>query len=132
MEKLSFPNKEVAGIFADALKITGSIEDQKDGTVIFAYEEAKAASPEISRDDLYNSLDRVYKYVNSEYEYLSKRISNLARAFAMHKQNHLPNPSSPTEMEKALKGLGMADDYDVKKKVIYVESGDNSLEASYY
>lgn len=131
MEKLTFPNKEVAKIFADIMDQKGSIEKNKDGTVIFAYEKSEQEKV-ISAENLHSSINAVYRYVDNEYRYLSERINRLAKAFSIHKQNHLPSPATASQMSKAVKALGMEDDYDVKKKTIYIEQGDNSIEASYY
>ena len=130
MKEFKFPNKETAKIFAETLGVEGETTE-KDGEVIFAYSDEKA-SVSLSQEDLYRSIDSVYRYTDSRCEELYRRMDRLVRAFAMHQRNHLPSPKSASQMEKAVKALGMGDDYEVRKNVIYVESGDNSLEASYY
>ena len=46
-----------------------------------------------------------------------------------HTKNHLPNPASAPEMEKALNGLGLADNFEVKRPVVYVDASTKELTA---
>ncbi len=132
MEKLTFPNEEVANIFADCMKIKGSIEKGEDGKVILAYEVEKSSAPTITEEQLYNSINSVYRYCDNEMRYLNERISGLYRVLSNHFDNHLPSPKTPSQMTKAVKALGLEEDYEVKKNTIYVRDGNNSMEASYY
>ena len=130
MKEFKFPNKETAKIFAETLGVEGETSE-KNGEVIFAYSDEKSSAT-ISQDDLYSSLNSVYRYMDSRCDEMYRRMDRLVRAFAIHQRNHLPSPKSASQMQKAVDALGMGEDYEVKKGVIYVESGDNSLEASYY
>lgn len=73
----------------------------------------------ISRDQLNDSLESLFSYVNEQLSYLHKRVNENENNFydfvRSHTKNHLPNPSTPSDMEGALKSLGLLKDYEVEK-----------------
>lgn len=70
------------------------------------------------------------RYLNEELQYLYERIravenrvesnqGDFYNFISQHTKNHLPNPSTPSDMEGALKALGLLKDYTVEKRRIY-------------
>lgn len=81
------------------------------------FQESKAYGPDCSEQDTNEALC-------SMFQNLSDRISYIAESFwdytYEHSKGHIPPINSVSGMEKALKVLGLADDYDVYKPMISV------------
>jgi hypothetical protein len=56
------------------------------------------------------------KYIKQELEYLWKRIAN-------HEENHLPQVKSMEQLKRAIKALGLEEEYEVVPQRIYAEDG---------
>lgn len=96
------------------------------------YQKIKAdmpATPDSCNDDTHDQMmndmqDTMYKMIS----YVHQRISNLEDTFynykSDHAQNHLPNPSTPSDMQMCLDALGLSKDYDVKKRTVYASMND--------
>jgi len=144
MKTLTFNSKESAEIFKSSTKVKGSYEELEDGSVILAYkydapcevesEKANAsyeAQQEYLEECVYNAMSSMESYFNNRISYVHDRIDNIGRALAQHSKGHLPAIKSASQMESALKGLGLDGEYEVKKGQIHVEAGDNSMTAYY-
>jgi hypothetical protein len=132
MQKLSFSNKSVAEAFQDFAKVKGSIEETGGEVVLsYNYDTPEKASYDEVDEKMANAMDYMYRSMDRQCEYMNERIDRLARAFYEHTDKHLPNPQTPSQMQKAVTALGMGEDYEVKKRTIYATHGDKTLEMSY-
>lgn len=66
----------------------------------------------------YELLNEMYSMIRREVSSIDDAFSALWREFMKHKENHLPNPESPSSMKKALEALGLSEDYEVEKRKI--------------
>lgn len=67
-------------------------------------------------DELENTLFQLVNYIHSRISYLEN--SFYAYEYE-HSEGHLPKIKTASDMKRALDVLGLADDYEVKKQVIY-------------
>lgn len=90
------------------------------------YKEIKAMSPESISPDYNNRMQDIEELIFDLISRVHSRISYLEDRFYdwtyAHMQNHLPNPSNPSDMQTALDNLGLAKDFDVKKRTIYAST----------
>jgi len=69
-------------------------------------------------------LALVHSHINSNAEYIHDRINRLQQALYSHtEKGHLPPIEGAGRMQKALKAVGLDDDYQVQKKTIYADDG---------
>ncbi len=87
------------------------------------YKEVRAAMPSDVSPGPDNRMQDMEDMMFRMVSYIHSRINNLEDGFynwaSEHMTNHLPNPSTPSDMQAALDNLGLAKDYDVKKRTIY-------------
>lgn len=85
---------------------------------------------EAMRDEM---MERMYGALNYVHERISGVEDTLWEFRSQHLKGHLPNPKTPTQMERALKGLGLQDEFEVVKPMISVASTRQGqvLNASY-
>ena len=133
----NFKNESLASKFQEALKERNaeSIEStvSEDGTISVSYaisncEEVKSSCDEEDVDKkIYSALSEFAEYFMREMQWqvnwLTSEIDYLYSMMYEHKQGHLPKVNSPSQMEAALKVLGLDGDYDVMKKVVYAKNG---------
>lgn len=79
------------------------------------------APPEVTYADL--------EYINARINYLREDLNYYRDQFYNHTQGHLPKIVGASAMEKALKAIGLGDDYTVEKRVIYASDGSSSPES---
>ncbi len=78
--------------------------------------EVTVATPVLTQADL--------SYINDRIRWIQDDINYLRTDFYKHTtEGHLPKIEGATAMEKALKALGLAGDYEVEKKTIYANDG---------
>lgn len=91
------------------------------------YKEIKAM-PESEMPKDHDKMKEMEDMMMSMMDYTHSRISYLENDvyswFAEHEKNHLPNPTTPSDMQHCLDALGLAKDYDVKKRTIYASMND--------
>lgn len=143
MKTLTFNSKEAAEIFKDSAKVKGSYEEQENGTVILAYsydapcETKSTANNNVEEfqaqieNSVYNAMIQMESYFDRRLDYVHERIDRSFKMQAEHRRGHLPPINSPSQMQGALKSIGIGDDYEVKKGVITVASSDGSMVAYY-
>jgi len=136
MNKLKFSNSIVAEIFQKEQKVEGSIEENSDGTVTLAYDysdrpEGSVTSSYEIDEKIARCMEGMSSSINKELSWMNQRIDYLAKALYEHKEGHLPNPQTPSQMQTAIETLGMGEDYEVKKRTIYASYEGKSLEATY-
>lgn len=141
MKTLKFNSKEASEIFKDSTKVRGSCEELEDGTVILAYkydtdcENGQASCSQEQQQYLekcvYNAIYSLESSFDRRVQYVHDRIDRIGQALANHSKGHLPAITSASQMTNALAGLGLSDEYEVKKGQIRVESGENSMTAYY-
>jgi len=89
-------------------------------------EESKASAP-YTREELESVLSRVIHSMHEEMNWQSRRLNSrmewLEGQFYKHEDGHLPKIEGAGKMEKALKALGLEDDYRVEKRVIFAKEG---------
>lgn len=90
------------------------------------YKEIKAMPSDVVSPDYNNRMQDMKDMIFNMISYLHTRINNLEDGFYQYKwdhaQNHLPNPSTPSDMQTALDNLGLAKDFEVKKRAIYAST----------
>lgn len=62
-------------------------------------------------------LQYLYRYMNSEMSYVYQMFSS-------HMQGHLPPINSAEQMKTAISKLGLSEEYDVQKRVVYASTVD--------
>lgn len=83
------------------------------------------------KDKNQENFDRMHSLMwqlNSDMYNYASRIHGMLNDH-MDSGKHLPMMSGPGQMAKAVKALGLSDDYDVKKRVIYAANGEYVIEA---
>ena len=91
------------------------------------YKEIKGSPDEMgpNHDDKMKDMEDLMWQMISK---VRQRISYVEDGFYdwtySHVQNHLPNPSTPSDMQMCLDNLGLAKDYDVKKRTVYANIND--------
>ena len=111
MKKLNFSSKESLERFLNAV---GKQNISK----------ADDLSVEVTWDDVDQIISSLFSYIESELSWLSKRISSLDERLYRHaEEGHLPPIQGAGKLEGAMKKLGIDDDYDVKKRVVWAEDG---------
>jgi hypothetical protein len=73
-----------------------------------------SAMPDSQNKELYDSM---YRMCDGIYSYIDRVASNLYNH--TDPASHIPPIKGAGQMNKALKALGMSEDYEVKPKVIY-------------
>lgn len=84
---------------------------------------ADMAKPDLSNEDVMNHMDRGMSYMHDMISNIHQRIDRHGDALYNHMTaGHLPPIKSPSQMEAALKKLGLENDYVVHKPYISVAS----------
>lgn len=90
--------------------------------LIKQYKEIKAI-PLDNNSEHDNKIRDIEDMIFRMISYVHTRINSLENGFYdfsyTHLTNHLPNPATPSDMQTALNNLGLAKDFDVKKRTIY-------------
>ena len=83
------------------------------------------------KDKNQENFDRMHSLIWQLHQNMADYIGNLHGRLNDHidSSKHLPPISGPGQMAKAVKALGLSDDYDVKKRVIYAANGEYVIEA---
>jgi hypothetical protein len=130
----TFKNESLANRFKGALeeRSASSIESETDEdgviTVSYAIEEARCDKEKYATVEdvdekihsvVWSMADALMKEVQWQMNWINSEIDYLYTRFYRHEDGHLPSIKSPAQMEGALKALGINEDYEVKKKVIY-------------
>ena len=87
-------------------------------------EKAFAEYDKESKAEIVNSdqLKTVLINLGNELSYIHERITYLRQEFANHLKNHIPNPRSVEQLQRAIEKLGLDKEFEVKKTVIYSSS----------
>lgn len=127
MKTLTFKDKGSVEIFKSIAKVTGRSEEQEDGSVILAYNYDEPACEKVEAcdidDRIYQAISEVGSYYDRRIDYIHERIDYVARAMSEHNKGHLPAIKSTSQMETALEKLGLGNEYEVKKNVLWVDYG---------
>lgn len=127
MKKINAKNKDLAEKIAQS--IDSEVVEEENGEFSVAYyckEESETAK--YSKDEIY---DIIYKCLDQEVRYIYDSIRYLREELYDHKEGHLPKMSFD-HLKRALETLGMDDEYELKKKVIYADVGDFAIEVPRY
>lgn len=84
-----------------------------------AREKNSADVAEILRTYLDQELRYVYDRIRAVENRVESNQGDFYNFISQHTKNHLPNPSTPSDMEGALKSLGLLKDYTVEKRRVY-------------
>lgn len=102
----------------DQLNIDATIKDN-----VVTYELSCAAMDEPEKTLSVNMFFDYMKYFEEDMrrymKYLANDINYLFEMFHTHSKGHLPPITSAGKMQEALKTLGIENDFEVKKPVIY-------------
>ncbi len=102
------------------LGLNASCEKVDDGYEI-SY--ASYDEPEDKEEKAYVSYDDM-QYIMNEFsyqiKYMREDVAYMWKAFAEHKNGHLPPIKDAGVMKAALKSLGLADSYEVQKPTVWV------------
>ena len=86
-------------------------------TLTQKYKEVKAQDPNCPLGELEDLLFRLISGVHNRISYLEDGFYDWA--YDHQSNGHLPKILGAGKMEKALDKLGLSDDYDVRKPVVY-------------
>lgn len=128
--KQPFKTERFADALVSALKqdknITASKEKTEAGDFLVSYETVafknESVANELSPENVYSMVNEAVNYVMSEVQYYNKFV--MAEIDAMwswagsHSKGHLPNVQGAEQMTRAVKGLGLDKEFEVRKKVI--------------
>lgn len=70
----------------------------------------------------YKCMDTCYQMVSSLRQYVYSIEDNFYKTMDNHNQGHLPKINGAEKMQNALETLGISEDYDLQKPVIYVRA----------
>lgn len=94
-----------------------------------SFETMKANHPEeekVSISQFYNMFDDVIDYIDRSLSSIRSDVWDLYDNLYKHEANgHIPKITGAKDMQKVLDVLGLADDYEVKKKIIYSNASKN-------
>lgn len=68
-------------------------------------------------------VSNIVSYLNSRIDWLREDLNYYREQFHEHTEHHLPEIIGAGAMERALKALGLSDDYKVEKQTIYANDG---------
>jgi hypothetical protein len=76
--------------------------------------------PEVAK---VNDMLRAFaQQIMSNFDYYDRQMQYIYKMIDEHSQGHLPKINSSVQMKKAIGNLGLGDEYDVAKKVVYARS----------
>lgn len=99
--------------------IAKSLEEVKSKFKIVADVYDADSAPAVS----YSDIDYLHRRCSDCVDRIYKLYDEVYKMFAEHTQNHLPPIQTPSQMEKAIKALGLDKDYDVQKRTIWASDG---------
>ena len=76
---------------------------------------------------LYEAMSSLYREVDRKMSYLWGEIDFLYGRLREHEKGHIPSNLTPGQLDQAIKTLGLENDYEVKKKVVYAQDGRGNL-----
>lgn len=135
--KFTSKSKQVAEKFQQYIKADRNVESslvEKDNKFHVEYSvadycETKTADANceyLKLCDFQDVMSRYAQYFFQEMQYqfnwVWAEIDNLYSAFYDHKKGHLPPINGAEKMEKALTALGIAEDYEVMKPIVWVQA----------
>lgn len=88
-----------------------------------------ASLADMPADPNKDMMESMYRMVNNVYDYVDRLASNLYQH--SDSSRHLPPISGPAQMNKALKALGMSEDYKCEPRTIYAGKNSVIIEAEY-
>jgi len=93
-------------------------------SLVKKYQEVKAMPPE-DHSGTKEMEDMVFRMAQYMHERISRVEDNFYEWAAVHMKNHLPNPATAADMQKALEGLGLDKNFEVvKPKIIVAKAKD--------
>jgi|ERR1041384_2999505 hypothetical protein len=92
-------------------------------------DEIKQSLADMPADPHRDMMDSMHRMVSNVYDY----VDSVANRLYQHTDSskHLPPISGPAQMNKALKALGMSEDYKCEPRTIYANRNGIVIEASY-
>lgn len=79
-----------------------------------------------SKKEVECMMQELYSYMSYYNEYVRSELSYLYSMWNRHQEGHLPNVGSSEQMQRVVENLGLSDEFEVAKKVIYASSKDRS------
>ncbi len=78
------------------------------------------ASANDGKDEMYKQqIDSLYSYINMLDRYNNESIARLWNRIYEHESGHLPKIQTPSQMKNAISVLGLSEDYEVQKRIVY-------------
>lgn len=120
-----FLTENMAKSYADAVKEKFDCEVSLDKADV-SYEMPTAAydSSKEKNYATYNEMDErisyVYEHIDYKFKYLREEMSYMMQVFQNHMKGHLPKVKSNEQLKKAIKALGLEEEYEVYKPQISV------------
>lgn len=145
--KFTSKNKSFAEKFQQYIKADRDLDsslEEKDGKFYVEYsiadysqdtcEKNKADDGEecefIKKDDLRCMFSAFSQYLLKEVQYqmnwVYSELEYLEERFYNHKKGHLPPINGAEKMQNALDALGIGQDYEVRKPVVWVQASNKS------
>lgn len=131
-------SKDSATKFASHIKAERGLDSsvsEKDGKFFVEYStadccyEQPAVSTSTPCGPTYEDLHHLASYIVRELQYqtnwLWAELDYLSDTFYKHKQGHIPPINGAEKMKKALSTLGIAEDYEIIKPVIFASKNED-------
>ncbi len=84
----------------------------------------------MSKSEMYQCMQNMHSHIQASMNNIHDRIDRLHQRHSNHQEGHLPPMKSASQMETALKALGMAGDYNVAKPTVYPAHANSYAYAS--
>lgn len=129
-KKITLSSVAAAEQYKIIANVEGEITQNKEGEVLLAYDDkCPTAKASIDDETFERRLGYIYDTIREEVQWISRRIDNVYKALAEHQVGHLPCVKSAEQLEKAIKALGLANEYEVEKTKIRINRDKGYTEA---
>lgn len=133
--KFSFTTKSesLAKKFQEGIKEERKLESELKKTdtgyeVEYSVATVSTADDKGENVDVRSAIDSAIQWVMYEIQYrerwLQNRLDDIYDYMDEHRKGHLPPINGAEKMEKALKVLGIGEDYEVRKPVIFARASE--------
>ena len=120
-------NKEFAEAFASK---NGGEVVELDGELFLENKAYDCSSKEVQADKSvsYDDLKCLGESISYQFKYLREELSYIYKSMQDHREGHLPKIKSKEQLKRAIKALGLDEEYKVEPQVLYASRGDGTLE----
>lgn len=73
--------------------------------------------------NLYSAIEYLYEDMDRRLKWVWEELNFLYNALNEHTKGHLPSNLTPSQLAEAIRILGLENDYEVEKRVLYAAQG---------